>query len=526
MRIVTIFSIILIQLCSGCYNDSYPTYDPTPYYHPTSYTKEISCDACGYIYKMSEFSPCLSCAKRGNAKAAYGIARVYENGSFGVEKDLSIALQWYKTAADLGHETALRVVFDSYYFGKCGPENKELAWVYLEKAANEKHEWAMLLLAKWSEDNESEKAIELYSQAAQNNNRPAQTRLAEIYFDGKIVPQNICKSYFWALLARAGGANSRVDIMSETYFTLCHWLFYSNSFAPSAFLISINWSGADSGNDKRAYADANRIKVKAEKALCSEHIQLVQNSATVWQKGQIEPEFPIIQIEQTKEPTFVKISPPESMTISKSLTTDISIEWVAAAIDLNSQLKKDLTPAQVFDLLNPSVWAVISAATKENLKAMNNVSLGSAVVISNNKLLTNWHVVEKKPYVLIKHGEQFVEANIYAGDKQTDRCILSVENIELKPVKAFRKYDSLSIGEAVYSIGSPQGLENTLGQGIISGKRELDESMIIQTTAQVSPGSSGGGLFDSYGNLIGITTFKVIESEGLNFAIPVEDFTR
>jgi S1-C subfamily serine protease len=154
------------------------------------------------------------------------------------------------------------------------------------------------------------------------------------------------------------------------------------------------------------------------------------------------------------------------------------------------------------------------------------VSLGSAVAISNDKLLTNWHVIEKMPYILIKHGEQFTEATIYAGDKQTDRCILTVKNIDLKPIKAFRKYDSLSVGEAVYSIGSPQGLENTLGQGIISGKRELDKSKIIQTTAQVSPGSSGGGLFDSYGNLIGITTFKVVDSEGLNFAIPVEDFTR
>lgn len=505
MKVLTIFSIILIQLCSGCYNGSYPTYNPTY----SAYPKEFSCNECRYKLKTSfinddDFSHCLACAYAGHAEAAYEVATTYSNefrrfsGTSRYVKNNATAIEWYKTAANLGHKKALRSLFDSYYYGRLGPENKELALLYLEKAAKAKCEWAMLVLAKWSEDNVPEKAFRLYLEAASKDNKHAQTRLAEIYFEGKIVPQDICKSYFWVLLADAG---------SYPFLEKSHLLFYDHKFR-------ISFS-----------KNIKSIKARAERVLGSERVQLVQNSATRWQKGQIEPEFPIIQIEQTKEPTFVKINPPESMTISKSLTTGIPIEWISATIDLNSQLKKELNPAQVFDFLNPSVWAVISAATKENLKAMNNVSLGSAVVIRNNKLLTNWHVVEKMPYVLIKHGEQFVEANIYAGDKQTDRCILSVDNIDLKPVKAFRKYDSLIIGEAVYSIGSPQGLENTLGQGIISGKRELDESMIIQTTAQVSPGSSGGGLFDSYGNLIGITTFKVIDSEGLNFAIPVEDFT-
>ena len=193
---------------------------------------------------------------------------------------------------------------------------------------------------------------------------------------------------------------------------------------------------------------------------------------------------------------------------------------------LNTQLKVNLTSSEIFDLINPSVWTVVSASTIENLKAMNNISQGSAVAISKNMLLTNYHVIEKRPYVLIKHGEQLAEAVIYAGDKQSDRCILVIESIEFKPVKGFTTYNQLSIGDNVYSIGSPQGLENSLGQGIISGKRELDEQKIIQTTAHVSPGSSGGGLFDCSGNLIGITTFKVIGSEGLNFAIPIEDFTK
>lgn len=198
----------------------------------------------------------------------------------------------------------------------------------------------------------------------------------------------------------------------------------------------------------------------------------------------------------------------------------------AVEIELSMQLKRNLTSAGLYNLVNPSIWVVVSATTSENLNAMNNISLGSAVAISKNILLTNYHVIEKRPYVIIKHGDLVAEASIYAGDKEVDRCVLLVKNIELEPVKGFREYDTLTVGEPVYSVGSPQGLENSLGQGIVSGKREVGGQKIIQTTAHVSHGSSGGGLFDSSGNLIGITTFKISDSEGLNFAIPIESFTR
>ena len=82
------------------------------------------------------------------------------------------------------------------------------------------------------------------------------------------------------------------------------------------------------------------------------------------------------------------------------------------------------------------------------------------------------------------------------------------------------------MGEPVYTIGSPSGLENTLGTGIISGLRTADGLHFVQTNAQVSPGSSGGGLFDSAGDLIGITEFTLKNSQGLNFAIAAEDYFR
>lgn len=84
------------------------------------------------------------------------------------------------------------------------------------------------------------------------------------------------------------------------------------------------------------------------------------------------------------------------------------------------------------------------------------------------------------------------------------------------------------MGEAVYTLGSPVGLELTLSNGIISGRRTEQNRNYVQTTAPISPGSSGGGLFDARGNLVGITTLALVGREhlnqSLNFAIPADAF--
>jgi S1-C subfamily serine protease len=252
---------------------------------------------------------------------------------------------------------------------------------------------------------------------------------------------------------------------------------------------------------------------------------MVQNAASRWAKGQSEPNFPRVQAGRKEKPTIIgDIRPPDSLDLPKSTSKEKPLKWTPAQIDLNKNLTSHLTPSEVFSLVNASVWTIISASSSANLKAMNNVSLASAVAISKNNILTNYHVIEEKPYVVVKREGRFEKATVISGDKLTDRCIIHIENVTLKPVSGFRKYESLIIGETVYSVGSPKGLENTLGQGIISGKREFSGLRLIQTTAQISKGSSGGGLFDRFGNLIGITTFKLADSEGLNFAIAIDSF--
>jgi len=108
----------------------------------------------------------------------------------------------------------------------------------------------------------------------------------------------------------------------------------------------------------------------------------------------------------------------------------------------------------------------------------------------------------------------------------SDTCVLVAETDQFSPVQHIRSFDSLQIGEPVITIGSPGGFSNTLSNGIISQLRLLDGQKLVQTTAAISGGSSGGGLFDAKGNLIGITTFKIRDAESLNFAISIDEYLK
>ena len=101
---------------------------------------------------------------------------------------------------------------------------------------------------------------------------------------------------------------------------------------------------------------------------------------------------------------------------------------------------------------------------------------------------------------------------------------IKVPAVLLHPVAGLRRVDTLEIGEPVYAIGNPLRFERTLSDGLISGKRRFGEVRMLQTSAPISPGSSGGGLFDSRGNLVGITTSSLKSAQSINFAIPAEDY--
>ena len=182
------------------------------------------------------------------------------------------------------------------------------------------------------------------------------------------------------------------------------------------------------------------------------------------------------------------------------------------------ELKSPLTPSELFAQVAPSVYVV--RATRE---VKPTALQGSAVAISANEAITNCHVVTQAKTITVSKGSVAFLAEVISADRQSDRCYLRVDGT-LEPVMGFRDFGDLVIGETVYTIGSPKGLDRTFAQGLLSGLRKMDGVEYIQTTAPISKGSSGGGVFDDRGNLIGITTFTISDGQNLNFAIAASEY--
>ncbi|HTJ97497.1 MAG TPA: serine protease [Rhodocyclaceae bacterium] len=166
------------------------------------------------------------------------------------------------------------------------------------------------------------------------------------------------------------------------------------------------------------------------------------------------------------------------------------------------------------------------------------VGSGSAVTVASQTMVTNHHVLMPgyRYQVLINGGRY--EGYMSTCDSDQDLCLLSVKGLEAQPVE-FGDVSKINVGDPVYTLGFPNEignvvgvseatkqksytpLQSTLSNGLITALRPVDGGSIIQTNAAISPGSSGGGLFDANGRLLGITTFGMKYGQGLNMALPV-----
>ncbi|MEQ1812833.1 MAG: cell envelope integrity protein TolA [Candidatus Nitrotoga sp.] len=174
-----------------------------------------------------------------------------------------------------------------------------------------------------------------------------------------------------------------------------------------------------------------------------------------------------------------------------------------------------LTPSEVFEYVKDSVFVVKTFNAQGEQKGM-----GSGVLLPTGKIATNCHVVEDGGRFEVGRNTQFAAATLYASDHDKDICLLDTKGAGGKAAQ-LGSAASLKVGVPVYAVGAPQGLELSLSDGIVSQLRG-SKPPLIQTTAAISPGSSGGGLFDSNGRLVGLTTLYIKGGQNLNFAIPVE----
>ena len=169
----------------------------------------------------------------------------------------------------------------------------------------------------------------------------------------------------------------------------------------------------------------------------------------------------------------------------------------------------------VFERVKDSVFVVKTFDSRGAQRG-----LASAVLLPSGKFVTNYHAVKEGSTYKVGRDEHFVTATYIAGDSKKDVCLLDAPGLTGKPVVLGKAAD-LKVGQPVYAVGAPKGLELSISDGIVSQLRGASPPM-IQTTAAISPGSSGGGLFDSEGRLVGLTVLYIEGGQNLNFALPVE----
>jgi hypothetical protein len=218
----------------------------------------------------------------------------------------------------------------------------------------------------------------------------------------------------------------------------------------------------------------------------------------------------------------------DKSTDAKTAVTQVPLTqnkmWFSVPAAIPVELSHNKTTAEmVFRDTKDSVWAVSTFAGSGSEQIL---SQGSAVAVSPTHLITNCHVTSGASRIVISQEATRHDVILLSRDTTTDRCILVSRRTLPFHVRGIRRFSELQIGERVFTVGSPRGLEHTLGDGLVSGLRAGTAARYIQTSAPISPGSSGGGLFDSAGNLLGITTFMLKDSQALNFAIAAEDFWR
>ncbi len=178
---------------------------------------------------------------------------------------------------------------------------------------------------------------------------------------------------------------------------------------------------------------------------------------------------------------------------------------------------RELSPVEIYQRHSQSVFKIEAGTEKSD-----DGSQGSAVAIDSNMVITNCHVTDGMMYYGIVKDEKINVMIDFKSNKEADLCLYKTKE-RVNPIEEFRSYDTLKVGEKVYAIGSPKGLENTLSEGIISNLWIDGSVRSIQVTAPIDYGSSGGALFDAQGRLIGITTWSQGETGNLNFAVSIDE---
>lgn len=275
-----------------------------------------------------------------------------------------------------------------------------------------------------------------------------------------------------------------------------------------------------------ALADTIQLKDKAEikgKVLAEKHDQV---AVDVGYTVLVVPRNEILKISKTDIPEAT----PKTASLRKGAPADAAGSDSAAFGDSHgfyASATRPMPVRTVRDLVNQLGEGVVQVRTPSGL--------GSGFILNEDGfLMTNFHVIEGETQISVEvyhlgagglERKSYKQVRIVAINKFGDMALLKIEDKDAPKFKSvvLGSSDALAVGDGVFAIGSPLGLERTVTEGILSTKtRQMAGELYLQTTAQINPGNSGGPLFNLRGEVVGITNMKITFGEGLGFAIPIE----
>ncbi len=210
--------------------------------------------------------------------------------------------------------------------------------------------------------------------------------------------------------------------------------------------------------------------------------------------------------------------------VATAMSVTVAMVWPVSALPQKQYVEKDIP-----SIAREALKSVVVIETKDGLGK--SLGQGSGFVVSSDgKVITNYHVIQgaTSADVRFPDGASYSVVGLAASNSKRDLVVLKIRTTSNDfRFLALGDSDRVEVGEQVVAIGSPLGLEATVSPGFISGVREVNGLKLLQTTAPISPGNSGGALINLSGEVVGVPTLSLTSvrqnatvSQNLNFALP------
>jgi len=261
-------------------------------------------------------------------------------------------------------------------------------------------------------------------------------------------------------------------------------------------------------------------------AACLALVGALVTGGILWAQSRNKADHSVTPEEGDNASSIVDIFKPTPKTTIPRVKGDPSVR-----LAVSEERGEDLTAVEIYRKVNPSVVTVVAEESQ-------GASIGTGVIMtSDGYIVTNAHVISggKTCWIALDTGITY-DAMLVGYDEDEDLAVLKAVDAENLPAAEFGNSDALAVGEKAYAIGNPLGIElrGTLTDGIISAvDRQIEVSdgtmTVIQTTAALNNGNSGGPLINAAGQVVGINTLKMSGTgwegeatvEGLGFALPI-----